>query len=894
MRRLAAYCGEKGRISMARKVIGPTGSRRRRWLFLFCLISTLGATAVFISGALGAAPEANPPGYMELDKDAVHNQTALHMGTLKSSASATDSSIVVCEYVGGPTPAAAGDTLLIDGEQLIVGAAAQTVSNKTGGCGFADSSLVASDVRTYPVSRGQHSTTAAAHAAGSDVTKIAAATPFAASDWDQVYQDVHANGGPTIATPNPCSLSPNVITNSVTCNYLNHQPGTSSFIGGGSKDPNTLSQWQWAATPVPDANQLDDGMAIKFQSNSISGGDQFLYFAADRFATQGSKDMGFWFFKDQVGLNTNGSFSGQHEVGDILLLGTFSQGGATTTIRVFKWQPFCTAANKSSDPSVDPTSCADTNLQTVGNFPDCVPGSSTDKGCNTVNSTTINSPWPYTGKSAAASNVIYNGGFMEGGIDLNALNLQGCFSSFMATTRSSPTTSSSSQDFILGNFQSCSTTLTTTPAAGADTSTTPPTYTPLTDHNSNSIPDITLSTAGRATVSDTASLTVNNASSFTGSLDFHLCGPFSDTTSNCAGTGGAAIGAASGTNPVTANGTYHSADATLTKAGRYCWRSNFTTTTPGVPNASDPPNTTPPSTSTTECFEVLPRTPTISTSATCSPTACNSGGTVDDTATLGNTANEPGTGGSGDGSINAAASTQKKAGGTITFKLYGPASTATCTNPDPNATPPVVGNLVLTSVVTISNSTTTGGDGTYNASDGVITGNGGSLALTTPGNYWWVASYSGDSPNTSGPVSGACADTGEESQIQKLQPTMDTAQNFVPNDSATVTVASGAGNLAGHVFFYMWVGDTTCGSGVLSTATYATASPGIDITTGTGTALSKTVTSANTTSYSTDGTTFSWIVKYVSDNSGHFSVTSACNNENSSITIDNGTQSNSS
>jgi hypothetical protein len=292
-----------------------------------------------------------------------------------------------------------------------------------------------------------------------------------------------------------------------------------------------------------------------------------------------------------------------------------------------------------------------------------------------------------------------------------------------------------------------------------------------------------------------------------------------------------------------------------------------------------------------ECFEVLPVTPQLTTTATCA-TACNSGSAVDDTGHLSGTAKEPGTGGLGDGSINAAASTQKFAGGTITFKLYGPASTATCVNP-----PDTGANLVLTSVVTITNTTLVGGDGDYKASDGVITGNGGTLTLTTPGTYYWVASYSGDSPNTTGPVATACGDTGETSLIQKLQPTMDTAQRFVPNDSATVTVASGAGNLDGTVTFYMFVNSASCQGGDLTKADYT--SGAIDVTVdGTpnpGTAgLSKTVSSSNTTAYSTTGTTFSWIVKYQSNNSGHFDVTSACTNETSSITINNGSTSNSS
>jgi len=36
---------------MARKVIGPTGSRRRRWLFLCTSIAALATAAFFIAGA---------------------------------------------------------------------------------------------------------------------------------------------------------------------------------------------------------------------------------------------------------------------------------------------------------------------------------------------------------------------------------------------------------------------------------------------------------------------------------------------------------------------------------------------------------------------------------------------------------------------------------------------------------------------------------------------------------------------------------------------------------------------------------------------------------------------------------------------------------------------------
>jgi uncharacterized repeat protein (TIGR01451 family) len=51
---------------MARKVIGPTGSRRRHWLLLFCLVVTVGAAAVFIPSALAV----HDTGEFQLDNNA--------------------------------------------------------------------------------------------------------------------------------------------------------------------------------------------------------------------------------------------------------------------------------------------------------------------------------------------------------------------------------------------------------------------------------------------------------------------------------------------------------------------------------------------------------------------------------------------------------------------------------------------------------------------------------------------------------------------------------------------------------------------------------------------------------------------------------------------------------
>ena len=156
----------------------------------------------------------------------------------------------------------------------------------------------------------------------------------------------------------------------------------------------------------------------------------------------------------------------------------------------------------------------------------------------------------------------------------------------------------------------------------------------------------------------------------------------------------------------------------------------------------------------------------------------------------------------------------------------------------------------------------------------------------SPGDFHWVAEYTGDSPNTLGAShNDECDDTDEDVTVEQLQPTMETAQNFVPNDSATITVDAGAGDLGGSVVFELFVDDTDCSG----TAAYTSAPIAVSDTDDVGdVTLSDTVESANETAYDVTGTTFSWVVTFTSNNSAHLGVSSPCTNETSSITIDNG------
>ena len=74
--------------------------------------------------------------------------------------------------------------------------------------------------------------------------------------------------------------------------------------------------------------------------------------------------------------------------------------------------------------------------------------------------------WPYQAKGNVPANQIPPGGFLEGGIDLAALDLENkCFASFLAESRSSGSaTSAQLKDFVAHTFQPCVSGTVTTPS----------------------------------------------------------------------------------------------------------------------------------------------------------------------------------------------------------------------------------------------------------------------------------------------------------------------------------------------------------------------------------------------------------------------------------------------
>lgn len=230
----------------------------------------------------------------------------------------------------------------------------------------------------------------------------------------------------------------------------------SIFTGGGSKDGLDLNGplsgaggWKYKDGSVPDKDNITNAYAAAYNVN----GDLVIYAGADRFDNSGDAFMGFWFFQGQVGLGSGGAFSGQHVVGDTLVLANFSGGGTTVNIEVLQWVG--TGGNVGG------------TLQRIAGIAGGAPAKCGAAGtpanfCGITNAVAGETPpWAYTNKDG--THAFQTAGFLELGINItqvfkaaNPNSATPCFSAFMAETRSSTSVTATLKDFVLHSFPVCS------------------------------------------------------------------------------------------------------------------------------------------------------------------------------------------------------------------------------------------------------------------------------------------------------------------------------------------------------------------------------------------------------------------------------------------------------
>jgi hypothetical protein len=226
----------------------------------------------------------------------------------------------------------------------------------------------------------------------------------------------------------------------------------SIFIGGGSKDDHDISEWQHTDGSVPDKDDLLNAAASTYKKPITGGEELILYFAADRFATNGDAQIGFWFLQNEVHLADDGTFvdpqgnPAHHKIGDILVLSNFTKGGDIGTIDVCHWA--------GADGAAGHIECDATPVLPQAGFPN-VFCRDDDIACATINHGQVDSAWSFDPKSGP-NDKYGTGAFFEGGV--NATQVLGetpCFATFLVETRSSQSIDAVLKDFVLGDLSVC-------------------------------------------------------------------------------------------------------------------------------------------------------------------------------------------------------------------------------------------------------------------------------------------------------------------------------------------------------------------------------------------------------------------------------------------------------
>lgn len=281
-------------------------------------------------------------------------------------------------------------------------------------------------------------------------------------DWEDIF-DVSGTNVPTQANPLPAGFVESVFVRDFVPGASG--PDISTFTTG-SKDTLNITPG-WECTRSNNVNDKTD--IVNAYAAAATNGDIVVYFAMERYSNEGTGNIGFWFLKDGstgCAVQPNGPktlpFTGNHSDGDILIVAEFDNGGANVTILAYRWVG-------GAGGFLDPTPVAADSK--------CVNGGAAQNLCGIVNGNLLagygaatDVPWLTETKQPGntPSNDLDVSEFFEGKINLTALNLVGCFTKYMAVTRSSTSLTATIFDYALGDFSLCSIDVTKACTTGID------------------------------------------------------------------------------------------------------------------------------------------------------------------------------------------------------------------------------------------------------------------------------------------------------------------------------------------------------------------------------------------------------------------------------------------
>ncbi len=278
-----------------------------------------------------------------------------------------------------------------------------------------------------------------------------------AVDWTDIFNSNLPDVGATAKDPLPSGFSSPTF-------LVDFYPATSndnSLFATGSKDTlNITPGWQCKKTNnVNDKTDINNAYAVAMTKTGSDGKPHlFVYFALDVASNDGTKDVGFWFLKDPnvscpAGNGTT-NFVGNHSDGDVLIVSEFTNGGRVSEIKAYRWNIVNGNGSLGTTPIASGGECDGVAFDV----------------CAKVNTVVLNGdgagadvPWLVKSKTSNPSGPAYTsskdldiGMFFEGGIDLTAAGISGCFNRYLADTRSSTSLGATIFDFTLGDFSNCS------------------------------------------------------------------------------------------------------------------------------------------------------------------------------------------------------------------------------------------------------------------------------------------------------------------------------------------------------------------------------------------------------------------------------------------------------
>jgi hypothetical protein len=276
-------------------------------------------------------------------------------------------------------------------------------------------------------------------------------------DWNDNIVGVNAQGfataQPALSLPagfSAATAGPDFTTTTKRGQEVAETSDTSTFTTNSKDILDINAQWRCVkANNVTDKGDLVNTYAVAY----VNAANQLiLYFGAEKNDASGTNDLGVWFLQDPTVNCTdtqggNGTaFSGNHLVGDILVVSEFTNGGVNATIAAYVWDPGnANAVNNlvplgssgrcdqiDTNPNLDDRLCAITNVNNQ-----------------------MNPPWKTWDKDTGRLDLIDTQQFYEGAINVSAFGLNPCISTLLTDTRSSVSTTATLYDYARRDFSVC-------------------------------------------------------------------------------------------------------------------------------------------------------------------------------------------------------------------------------------------------------------------------------------------------------------------------------------------------------------------------------------------------------------------------------------------------------